>query len=204
MDCYTFHSALRTKLYKFRFGLLRLVRWYNNISIQMNMYILHAFKEHTDALVAATKDHWHEDTYCTCISFSLWQNWFRKIARWIYNPRNDAHSNPHPSKDCFSIAKTSLHWRYNERDDISNDQPHDSLLNILFRCRSRKTSKIRVAGLCAGNSPVTGEFPTQRASNTENVSIWWCHHAVIYQIWTQRMPNDQHRKYQYQRHVAYT
>ena len=27
-----------------------------------------------------------------------------------------------------------------------------------------------------GNSPVIGEFPAQRASNTENVSIWWRHH----------------------------
>ena len=29
----------------------------------------------------------------------------------------------------------------------------------------------------AGNSPVTGEFPSQRASNAENLSIWWRHHA---------------------------
>ena len=29
---------------------------------------------------------------------------------------------------------------------------------------------------CAGNSPVTGEFPAQRASNTENVCIWWRYH----------------------------
>ena len=36
----------------------------------------------------------------------------------------------------------------------------------------KKTSKLRVTGLCAGNSPVTGEFPAQMASNTENVSIW--------------------------------
>ena len=28
-----------------------------------------------------------------------------------------------------------------------------------------------------GNSPVTGEFPAQRASNAENVSIWWRHHV---------------------------
>ena len=34
----------------------------------------------------------------------------------------------------------------------------------------------RVTGLCAGNSPVTGEFHAQRASNAENVSIWWRHH----------------------------
>ena len=40
----------------------------------------------------------------------------------------------------------------------------------------KKTSKLRVTGLCAGNSPGTGEFPAQRASNDENVSIWWRHH----------------------------
>ena len=31
---------------------------------------------------------------------------------------------------------------------------------------------------CAGNSRVTGEFPAQRTSNAENVSIWWRHHLV--------------------------
>ena len=36
-----------------------------------------------------------------------------------------------------------------------------------------KTAKLRITGLCAGNSPVTGEFPAQIASNAENVSIWW-------------------------------
>ena len=36
---------------------------------------------------------------------------------------------------------------------------------------------IKTPGICEGNSPVTGEFPTQRASNAENVSIWWRHHA---------------------------
>ena len=40
----------------------------------------------------------------------------------------------------------------------------------------KNTSKLRVTGLCEENSPVTGEFPTQRASNAENVSIWWRHH----------------------------
>ena len=30
-----------------------------------------------------------------------------------------------------------------------------------------KTSKLRVTGLCARNSPGTGEFPAQMASNTE-------------------------------------
>ena len=43
--------------------------------------------------------------------------------------------------------------------------------------RSRKTSKDRVTGFCEGNTPVTGEFPAQSASNAENVSIWWRHHS---------------------------
>ena len=47
---------------------------------------------------------------------------------------------------------------------------------IFFRRRSKKTSKFRVTGLYVGNSPGTGEFPTQMACNTENVSIWWRHH----------------------------
>ena len=73
--------------------------------------------------------------------------------------------------------KYRLQWRHNGRDGVSNHQPHNCLLDRLFRRRSKKTSKPRVTGLCAGNSPVTGEFPAQRASNAENVSIWWRHHA---------------------------
>ena len=72
----------------------------------------------------------------------------------------------------------SQQWRRNEPDGVSNHQPHDCLLNRLFRRRSKKTSKLRVTGLCAENSPVTGEFPAQRASNAENVSIWWRHHVL--------------------------
>ena len=50
---------------------------------------------------------------------------------------------------------------------------------VYSRRRSKKTSKLCVAGLCGGNSPVTGEFPAQRASNAENVSIWWRHHVYV-------------------------
>ena len=33
----------------------------------------------------------------------------------------------------------------------------------------KKTSKLRVTGLCEGNSPATGEFPAQEASNAEKI-----------------------------------
>ena len=75
-------------------------------------------------------------------------------------------------------SRCTLEWRHNGRDCVSNHQPHDCFLNRLFRHRSKKTSKLRVTGLCAGNSPEAGEFPTQRASNAENVSIWWRHHDL--------------------------
>ena len=68
-------------------------------------------------------------------------------------------------------SSSPLQWRHNGRDGVSNHQPLDCLLNRLFRRRSKKTSKLRVTGFCAGNSPGTGEFPAQRASNAENVSI---------------------------------
>ena len=73
----------------------------------------------------------------------------------------------------------ALQWRHNGRDSVSNLQPHDCLLNRLFRRRSKKTSKLRVTGLCAMNSPGTGEFLPQMASYyAGNVSIWWRHHGV--------------------------
>ena len=48
---------------------------------------------------------------------------------------------------------TALQWRHNGHDSVANHQPDDCLLNCLFRRRSKKTSKLRVTGLCVGNSP---------------------------------------------------
>ena len=80
---------------------------------------------------------------------------------WLFLARSETHS---------------LQWRHNGHNDVSNHQPHDCLLNYLFRPRSKKTSKLRVTGLCAGgirrgsvNSPhkwsVTGKcFHLMRSS----------------------------------------
>ena len=51
------------------------------------------------------------------------------------------------------IVSYTLHWRHNDHDDVSNHQPHGCLLNRLFGRRSKKTSKLHVTALCAGNSP---------------------------------------------------
>ena len=67
----------------------------------------------------------------------------------------------------IEFAPKILPRRHNKRDGVSNHQPYDCLLNRLFTGRSKKTSKLRVTGLCEGNSPVIGEFPAQKASNAE-------------------------------------
>ena len=73
--------------------------------------------------------------------------------------------------DIFSKWLTTLQWRHNGCDRVSNHQPYGCLLNCLFKRRSKKTSKLRVTGLC--------EFPAQRASNAEKGSIWWRHHENL-------------------------
>ena len=94
---------------------------------------------------------------------SMYALWFQFLGFWswicttcIYRP-----------------SVCTLQWRHNECDGVLN-QPHDCLLNGLFRRRSKKTSKLRVTGLCAGNSPVTGEFPAQMACNVEK-----CFHLMM-------------------------
>ena len=54
---------------------------------------------------------------------------------------------------CTGKNDKSLRWRHNGHDGVSNHQPRHCLLNRLFGCRSKKTSKLRVTGLCAGKSP---------------------------------------------------
>ena len=76
----------------------------------------------------------------------------------------------------LSDKPLSLQWRHNGHNGVSNHQPRHCSLNRLFRCRSKKTSKLRVIGLRAGNSPGTGEFLAQRTwiyiQEIQNDEIW--------------------------------
>ena len=76
----------------------------------------------------------------------------------------------HTHWSCITVTSYEYHG-------VSNHRRLDCLLNHLFSRRSKKTSKRRFTGLCEGNSPVTGEFPAQKASSAEIVSIWWRHHG---------------------------
>ena len=66
---------------------------------------------------------------------------------------------PNLSSLVLSDLQMTSQWCHNGHDGVSNHQPHRYLLNRLLACRSKKTSELRATGLCAGNSPVTGEYP---------------------------------------------
>ena len=72
---------------------------------------------------------------------------------------------------CCYITVTSswARWRLKSPASPLFTQP-------FIQAQIKETLKRSVTGLCMGNSPLTGEFPAQMASNAENVSILWRHH----------------------------
>ena len=115
---------------------------------------------------------WH--SMCVVWIVYLKTAWSFFFLKNIYILRYEFNNTSNSGGGANACLTTRL--KHKVRPEISNHQPHDCLLNCLFRRRWKKTSKLRVTGLCAGDSPVTGEFPAQIDSNAENVSIWWRHH----------------------------
>ena len=149
------------------------------------------FSKHQDVLPPRLGKFWTHEIWIYISLFSL---------KYVYQKSCNNASGTCPSATLFSILNLSIvvtkichdsckckdynpshkcrflsQWRHNELDSVSNHL--DGLLNRLFRHWSKKTSKLRVTGLCAGNSPMTGQFPAQKASDAENISIWWRHHV---------------------------
>ena len=88
--------------------------------------------------------------------------------------------------------RASLHWRHNDHDGISNHQPRGCLLNHLFGRRSKKTSKLRVTGLCVGNSLGLENSPhkgpvTWKMCPFDDVIMWQMlsHWVIIQDIYCQ-------------------
>ena len=103
------------------------------------------------------KENGFKNVVCRIASF------FSRINMWISHR--------------LAFPPPPLRWRHKEHDGVWNHQPHDCLHTGFFGRRSKETPKLHVTGLCAGNSPVTSEFPAKMASNAENVSMWWRHHG---------------------------
>ena len=61
---------------------------------------------------------------------------------------------------------------------VSNHRRLGCLLSGLFKRRWKEAPKLRVTGLCEGNPPVTGGFPSERVSNAANVFVRWRYHVL--------------------------
>ena len=70
----------------------------------------------------------------------------------------------------------TLQWRHNLSDGVSNHIVSIVYSTVCLDSDQRNHQGSATLAICEGNSPVTGEFPLQRASNVENASIWWRHH----------------------------
>ena len=111
--------------------------------------------------------------HCSFINVSLSNNHKTGVAcDW-----NTLNYQENTSLKAINQKNLTLKWRHNDLDGVSNHRHVDGLPNRSFSRKSKKTSKLRVTGHCEGNSPMTGESPSQRASYAENVSIWWRHHV---------------------------
>ena len=88
-----------------------------------------------------------------------------------------AHVNCYTERQAGTRLNLTLQWRHIMSMMTSQIISLAIVYSTVYSgANQRKSPKLRVTGLCAGNSPVTGEFPAQRASNAKNASIWWRHH----------------------------
>ena len=69
----------------------------------------------------------------------------------------------------------SLRWRHNGRDGVSNHRHLDGLLNRLFKRYTKAPRRWPLWGEFTGDRWI----PSQRANDTENVSIWLRHHVHL-------------------------
>ena len=141
-----------------------------------------------------------------CLSWVIWRKvsaryrehtvlWCDRISSSVIFVRFHEVLNP---RDCVIVIRwdsVTLQWRHDKRNGVSNHRRLDCLLSrfcfvlffcfLFFRRRSKKTSKLQVTDRCEGNPLVTGGFPSHRASNTGNVSIWWRHYNTkIFLLYT--------------------
>ena len=102
---------------------------------------------------------------CTRVNFFVYLSWAnlfikRKIDMYIYlKPFFNIQrsfiiftivDDEHMFNYCRFAGPSSYQWRHNGLDGVSNHQPYDCLLKLLFRRRTKKASKLCVTGLWVG------------------------------------------------------
>ena len=81
----------------------------------------------------------------------------------------------HPELQQPAMFQCPLQWRHNERDGVSR-----CYSTVYSRCRSKKTSMLRVTGLCAGNSPHKRPVTWKIFPFDDVIMIWHDVKCIIY------------------------
>ena len=95
-----------------------------------------------------------------------------------------------PVKYLWKISLKSV-LKLSKTQQNANDVPvfydllihYDDVKWARYRLKSRASRLLTQPFIRAQIKVNIGEFPAQRASNAENVSIWWRHHALHRSIW---------------------
>ena len=114
---------------------------------------------------------------------------FSRVSKWKRNGKGvDWYvTNDHATLSTIStIAKTIHHHRYicvvcitvtsYEYHGISKHQQLKCFSTASLSYHQRKHQSSVLLALCEGNPPVTGGFPSQRASNSEIISMSYSYH----------------------------
>ena len=109
--------------------------------------------------------------------------WINIVPTYALAPNTQSLNLPTTGKYWLQSERhfpSTLQWRHNDSECVSIA---GASIVYSFVCSGedwKETSKLRVTGLCEGNSPVSGEFPSKRASNAENDFTWWRHNEYMH------------------------
>ena len=123
--------------------------WSGYISIQISDLFLHTFsRKRPENFMDGRKDSWPDKRLKGLVGW---------MKRWYFVLQTDGWTTRKHYSDIMSAMASQI-----TSITIFNSTVY------LFMHRSKKTSKLRVTGLCEGNSPLSSEFPAQSASTAEN------------------------------------
>ena len=72
----------------------------------------------------------------------------------------------------------TLPWRHNDHDSVSKSPASRLFTQPFIQTQIKENIKAPRHWPLCGEVTGTGEFPAQRATYAENVSIWWRHHEL--------------------------
>ena len=127
----------------------------------------------------------------TCVTLTPWSKCWIVLRGYVYLDRllsipTEWWMKEQDSSYMFDIMPTCDIWNQIYYSDVimSAMASQTTGVSMVYStlcsgADQRKHQSSSSLAFVMGNSPATGEFPSQRASNAENISIWWRHHASM-------------------------